>query len=369
MAELIPISAPTITSIEESYVLAALKSGYVSSIGEYIEKFETAFAAFCGVPHAVAASNGTTALHLALAAMGIGPGDEVVVPDLTFIATANAVHYTGATPVLVDCDEETLCMSPESLKKAIGPKTKAVMPVHLYGHPADMTAINAIAKAHGLLVIEDAAEAHGAECRGARVGSLGDCGVFSFYGNKIVTTGEGGMITTRDKALYERMRFLRDHAMSKERRYWHPEIGFNYRMTNLQAALGAAQMERIDTIIAKKAAIYERYAKGLAGVPGLRLNRTAPWAKNVYWMVCMEYESFDETSRAAFMKRLKDRGVDSRPYFYPLSDMPPYAGRASTPTTHRLYKQGLNLPSFFDLPLEAVDGICAVVRETLREAE
>jgi perosamine synthetase len=359
-----PVSQPSIGEREIAYVTDAVKSGWVSSLGHYIEDFERHFAAFCGTRFALTASNGTTGLHLALLAMGIKAGDEVIIPDLTFIATANAVAYIGAVPVPVDIDAETLCISAAAIEKAITPKTRAIMPVHLYGHPADMDPINAIAERRGLAVIEDAAEAHGAEYRGRRVGALGRCGVFSFYGNKVITSGEGGMITTDDEALYLKAKRLRDHAMSPTRRYWHEEIGFNYRMTNLQAALGVAQLERIDEFLAGRREIMGWYRAGLGSRPGLRLNRDAGWARNAYWMICLEVEGLDEAARDRLMAALKREGVDSRPYFYPVSDMPMYP-RADTPVTHRISPSGINLPSYVGLTQDDVRSICGTVERCL----
>ena len=232
-----------------------LTPSWVSSIGRYIDDFEAGFARYCGTEFALAVSNGTTGLHLALASLGLTPGDEVIVPDLTFVATANAVAYTGAKPVIADVDPDTLCIDPASVKSLISEKTKAIIPVHLYGHPADMDALMEIGASHGLEIIEDAAEAHGAKYKGRRVGGFGRCGVFSFYGNKVITTGEGGRLTTNDPAFYRRAKRLRDHAMSTQRRYFHEEIGFNYRLTNLQAALGVAQLERIDEFLDRRAEI------------------------------------------------------------------------------------------------------------------
>jgi perosamine synthetase len=364
MTAFIPISRPSIGAREIANVLDAVQSGWVSSLGPYIVEFEQRFAEFCGTRYALTASNGTTGLHLALLAAGVEPGSEVIVPDLSFIATANAVVHAGATPVMVDIDEETLCISAAAIERAITPRTRAIMPVHLYGHPADMDAVNSIAARHGVAVIEDAAEAHGAEYRGRRVGSLGRCGVFSFYGNKIVTSGEGGMITTDDEDLWLKARSLRDHAMSQERRYWHQEIGFNYRMTNMQAALGVAQMERVDAFLAHRSRIVDRYRAGLAGIAGVRLNRAAPWARNAYWMVCVEVESLNDARRAELMKCLRERGVDSRPYFYPMSDMPMYE-RADTPIAHRLAERGMNLPSYTGLTDEEIAFICTQLRAEL----
>ncbi|MEO0225045.1 MAG: DegT/DnrJ/EryC1/StrS family aminotransferase [candidate division WOR-3 bacterium] len=359
--EFIPVSKPSITQKEIQYIMDAVSSGWVSSLGKYVDMFEEKFASYCGTKYALTTSNGTTALHLVLAALGIKPGDEVIIPDITFVATGNTVKYVGAKPVIVDIEEDTLCIDPESVKKAITPKTKAIIAVHLYGHPANMEEINKIAEEYDLIVIEDAAEAHGAEVNGKKVGSLGHVGTFSFYGNKIITTGEGGMITTNDANLYERMRHLRDHAMSKEKRYWHTEVGFNYRMTNIQAALGLAQLERVDEIIAKKRLIFKWYKEGLKDIEGIKLNYEAPWAKNVYWMVCLEVEGYTEKQRDELMKRLKEKNIDTRPYFYPLSDMPMFE-KADTPIAHKVYQRGLNLPSYFDITREDVQYICEVIR-------
>jgi perosamine synthetase len=366
MTSLIPVSQPSISELEISYVTDAVKSGWVSSLGTYIEDFERSFAEFCGTKYALTVSNGTTGLHLALLAVGIGPGDEVIIPDLTFIATANAIAYTGARPVMVDIEPETLCLDPGAVERAITPRTRAIIPVHLYGHPAAMDAINAIASKHDLVVIEDAAEAHGARYRGKRVGSLGRCGVFSFYGNKIITTGEGGMITTNDEVLCQTAKRLRDHAMHPKRRYWHAEIGYNYRMTNLQAALGMAQLQRIDEFSRRRRQIMAWYRAGLGHHADLRLNCEASWATNAYWMVCLEVDGMNETSRQNLMANLRSRGVDSRPYFYPISDMPMYPS-ADTPIVHRISPRGINLPTFVALSREQVDYICATVQEAVGE--
>jgi perosamine synthetase len=366
MTSFIPISRPSIGDNEISYVSDAVRSGWVSSLGPYIEDFEKRFAAFCGTKYALTTSNGTTALHLALLAAGIKAGDEVIVPDLTFVATANAVTYIGARPILVDVESETLCIAPEAIEKAFTPRTRAVVPVHLYGHPADMDPINEIAKRRGISVIEDAAEAHGAEYHGRRVGGLGLCGVFSFYGNKVITTGEGGMITTNDEALFQTAKRLRDHAMSAVKRYWHEEIGYNYRMTNLQAALGVAQLERIDSFLEKRREIMGWYRMGLGRHPQLRLNRDAAWSRNAYWMVCVEVEGMTDAKRQTLMTCLRERGVDSRPYFYPVSDMPMYPD-AYTPVAHRFSHAGINLPSFVDLTEPDVQFVCKQFELALQE--
>jgi perosamine synthetase len=366
--EFIPISQPSIGELERKYLLDAFDSGWISSIGHYIDDFEKAFASYCGARHAVAVSNGTVALHLSLVALGIGPGDEVVVPDLTFVATANAVRHAGATPVIVDVERDTLCMDPALFERAITRRTKAVIPVHLYGHPADMDRICAIAKDRGIAVVEDGAEAHGATIGTRRVGSFGDCSAFSFYANKLITTGEGGMIATSDDELAARLRYLRDHAMSKTRKYYHTEVGFNYRTTNLQAAIGLAQIQRIDGLLAKKRGIFARYAKDLEGLEGTHLNRTRAGYSNSYWMVCLSAEAWDDASRSAFMIALKERGVDSRPFFCPMSDMPMYASRKiRSPVSRELAYKGINIPSFGDMTMEQVDHASSAILELLRK--
>lgn len=365
MNEFLPVSRPHLSRKEEEYVLDAVRSGWVSSIGKYIELFEASFAKFCGTKYALTTSNGTTGLHLALATAGIGPGDEVIVPDITFVATANAVAYTGAKPVIVDIEADTLGISPTAVRAAITEKTRAIVPVHLYGHPADMDELNAIARQHGLIVIEDAAEAHGAEYKGRRVGGLGKAGVFSFYGNKIITTGEGGMITTDDADFYRKACFLRDQAMSTEKRYWHDVIGYNYRITNMQAALGLAQMELIDEMLERRAAILAQYRDTIITSEAVRLNFTANWAKSAYWMICLEVDWFDEAVRSTFMARLKTRGIDSRPYFYPMSALPMY--KQATPRNAAAKSViGLNLPTFHELTKADIVRIGDAVNKELR---
>lgn len=363
----IPISQPSITQKEIDYVTDAVKSTWVSSLGKYIDRFEAEFADFCESRYAVSVSNGTVAIQLALTAHGIGEGDEVIMPNLSFIATANAVLHCNATPVFADIDAFNLCIDPKSIEALITPKTKAIMPVHLYGHPAQMDVILEIANKHGLWVIEDAAEAHGATVHGKRVGSWGHCATFSFYGNKNLTTGEGGMITTDDEDFYNRCKYLRDHAMSKEKRYWHTAPGFNYRLTNIQAALGCAQLERIDDFMAKRQIIFDWYNKYLGKIDGVNLNHTENWAKNAYWLICLENKNWNWESREKFMTELKKRGVDSRPFFYPMSQMPYLTDVDNTPVTDRVYQQGINLPTYFDLKEEEVKFVCDVIIQLLNE--
>lgn len=365
MHSFIQISKPTITQLEIKYVTDAVQSGWVSSLGKYIDRFEAEFAEFCGTRFAICVSNGTVAIQLALSAHGIGEGDEVIMPDMSFIATANAVIHTGAKPVFADIEPAHWCLDPNSIESLITPNTKAIMPSHMYGHPADMNNIVEVANKYGLWIIEDAAEAHGAAIDGRKVGSIGHCGTFSFYGNKNLTTGEGGMITTDDEDFHNKCKYLRDHAMSKDKRYWHTELGFNFRMTNLQAAMGCAQLERIEDIMHKRQQIFDWYNTYMGNIEGIRLNETAKWATNAYWLICLENLAWDVKGRDQFMVDLKKRGIDSRPFFYPLSDMPYLVSTDQTPVAHKLYQKGINLPTYYDLTENQVKFICKTVKKIL----
>lgn len=358
----IPIYEPWLGEREEAYVLDAVRSGWISSLGSYISRFEKRFADFCGAAHAVSVSNGTTALHLALHALGVGPGDEVIVPALTFVASANAVTYTGATPVFADVDPASWTIRIEEIERLLSPRTKAILPVDLYGHMAPLAEIEAIAADRGLWVVEDAAEAHGAAIGERRAGAWGTVSAFSFYANKIITTGEGGMVTTQDDALAARCRMLRDHAMPPAKRYWHDEVGFNYRMTNLQAAVGVAQMERVDECIARKRAIAQRYMAQLADLPGVTLPVEQPGVTNVYWMFSILVEAPFPLQRDELIHALRERGIDSRPFFHPLDTLPPYRRDNPCPTALRLSRTGLNLPSFPHLRDDQIDTICEAIR-------
>ncbi|NKB28876.1 MAG: aminotransferase class I/II-fold pyridoxal phosphate-dependent enzyme [Rhodobacteraceae bacterium] len=357
-----PVSRPSLGSLEMAYVFEAVSSGWISSLGSFVTRFEAEFAEFCGTDHAVSVSSGTAALHLALHALGIGRGDEVIVPDLSFIATANAVLMTGATPVCAEIEPHSLCLDPAALAPLITTKTRAIIPVHLYGQRADMVAINRIARDHGLVVIEDAAEAHGAAIGTRRVGGWGTCAAFSFYTNKCLTTGEGGMITTNDSALAARLRHLRDHAMSPDRRYWHDEPGFNYRMTNLQAAIGCGQMARAEQMKGARRRVVRSYRRYLGKRPGLTLNRSVAGTSPACWMVCLEVDGFAAPDRDRLADRLRARGVDTRPYFNPMSAMP-FLPTADTPVAHAISGRGLNLPTYADLQDADIARICAIVTE------
>lgn len=358
----LPVAKPLLGEQELRYVTECILTGWVSSAGKFVTRFEEMFADFGGTGYAIATSNGTAALHLALLALDIGPGDEVIVPTLTFIATANAVTYTGARPVFVDSEPDTWNIDPNLIEEAITPQTQAIIPVHLYGHPANMDPILKIAARHGLAVVEDAAEAHGARYKGRRVGGIGDIGVFSFYGNKIITTGEGGMVVTNRADLAERVRMLRDHGMSPEQRYWHPVLGYNYRLTNLQAAVGVAQMEKVDHILSAKRRIAQAYNEGLREVPGITLPPNAPWAYNVYWLysVLVDADVFGHT-RDDLIARLKEQDIETRPLFPAIHTQPIYDSGQRLPAAEHLATTGLSLPSAVGLRLEDVARVAEAV--------
>ncbi|HVT19640.1 MAG TPA: DegT/DnrJ/EryC1/StrS family aminotransferase [Thermoanaerobaculia bacterium] len=365
---MIPVFAPWLPDSAKRYVLDCVESGWVSSLGRYVPRFEEELARFCEARHAVATANGTAALHLALAVLGIGPGDEVLVPDLTFVATASAVRYTGATPVLVDVDRGTWGIGAEEARRKLTPRTRAIIAVHLYGQPVDLGPLLDLAGEHGLDLIEDAAEAHGARYRGRRVGSLGRIGAFSFYGNKIFTTGEGGAVVTGDPELARRAAFLRDHAMDPERRYYHPEIGFNYRMTNIQAALGCSQLEHATEILRRREAIARAYDAGLAGIPGLAWPAPAPGAESVCWMYSVLVEPAFGRDRDEVCAGLHARGIDSRPFFVPLHELPPLRAAGPFPVATMLSRQGINLPSGTGLTPEEIAAVCRALRELAKPA-
>lgn len=354
----IPIADPDLGGNEIEYVVDCVKSNWIGSLGEYITKFENKFSDYCKVRHSVSTFNGTVALHLALVALGIKPGDEIIVPDLTFVATANAGSYIGAKQVLVDVDKKNWTIDVNQIKKSITKKTKAIIPVHLYGHPCDMDPIMEIARKYNLFVVEDVAQAIGAEYKGKKTGSIGDISCFSFYGNKILITGEGGMCTTNNDELAERMAFLKNHAMSNEKKYWHTEIGFNYRMTNIQAAIGLAQLERVDKFIEIKRKNAKIYNKLLSDVRGIEFPVEEKWAKNVYWMYSILTNKREELSKA-----LKNKNVDSRPFFYPLHTMPPYLKKGICPISEELSPKGLSLPSSTKLSEDQIKYVCKVISD------
>jgi perosamine synthetase len=360
----IAVAEPDISEREIAYVTDAVRRGEVSSTGPYVERFERAFAEFCEVPHAISCMNGTVALHLALIGLGIGPGDEVIVPALTYVAAANAVLHAGATVVLADVHPDHWGLDPEAVAARITPRTKAIIAVHLYGHPADMDPLNEIAARHGIAVIEDAAEAQGARYRGRRVGGIGNVGTFSFFGNKIMTTGEGGMVTTSDARVAERVRLFKNQGNDPTRRYWHIVVGYNYRLTNLQAALGLAQVERAEELLKAKREIAAAYRAGLSGIPGT-MQPQMPWAESVHWMNCLMLDAKSRVDARQLQDELAKRHIETRPFFQPVSKLPMYPGNGTFPVSERLSKNGLNLPSGPRLALDKVEAVIAAIRETL----
>lgn len=358
---MIPVSEPVFLGNEKEYVNDCLDTLWISSLGKYIPKFEEAFAGYVGVKHGVACSNGTTGLHMALEVLGIGPGDEVIVPNFTIIVSANVTIMTGARPVLVDVDPETWCIEPSLIEAAITPRTKAIMVVHMYGHPCDMDPINVIARKHGLFVVEDCCQSHGATYKGKMTGALSDISVFSFYGNKIITSGEGGMLLTDNDEYANRAGTYRDNGF-RIPRFIHESRGMNYRLTNIQAAIGLAQTEKIAVAVARKRHIARKYLEHLTGFPHITLPVERPWARNVYWMFALLInESFGRT-KDEVMAALKERGVDSRSFFYAVSQQPVYQGddprfpemKGHWPVSESLGNRGLYLPSGIGLTDEQI---------------
>ena len=368
----ISVSRPTLAGNERKYVDECLDTSWVSSLGRFIPAFETEFARYCGVGHALSCNNGTTALHLALLGMGCGPGHEVIVPTLTYVASANTVTYCGAKPVLVDAEPRTMNLDPAQVEALITPRTRAIMAVHLYGHPADMAPLADIARRFGLALVEDAAEAHGAHYRGRMAGALADIGTFSFFGNKIITTGEGGMITTSDGDVAARLRLLRGQGMDPQKRYWFPIVGYNYRMTNIQAAIGLAQMEAIDEHLAARQRVRRWYDEQLADLAELiQLPIEEPWARHSFWMytVLLEDAVTRRLSRDALMAELERDGIETRPVFYPMHVLPPYLERGRRfPVADRLAATGLNLPTHAMLTEGDVEYVVSRIRTHITNA-
>jgi perosamine synthetase len=375
---MIPVNEPRLGKREEELLLDCVRSGWISSAGKYIEEFENGWAAYCGRRYGIAVSNGTAALQVAVACLGLQPGDQVIMPGFTIISCALAVIYNGGVPVLVDSDARTWCMDVKRVREKITPRTRAIMPVHIYGHPVDMDPLLNLAKEHNLAVIEDAAEAHGAEYLSGRnskpgwrrCGSFGDVSCFSFYANKLVSTGEGGMVLTDNLALAERARSLRNLCFQPNRRFYHEELGFNFRLTNIQAALGVAQLERMEQIVARKRSLGQTYNAMLGDIDGLQLPVEEPWAKNVYWMygvVISEKIGIDATELA---RRLKGREIETRPFFLGMHEQPILRERGlfkeeEYPVTERLARRGLYLPSGLALTDQQIKKVAEVMHEVL----
>lgn len=364
------MNEPLLGERELEYVSECLRTGWVSSEGRFIQRFEQEWAAYCGMRHGVAVSNGTTALEIAVETLRLAPGDEVILPTFTIISCPQAVVRSCGVPVLVDCDPRTWCMDVAQIEAKIGPRTRAIMPVHIYGHPVDMDPVANLARRHGLAIIEDAAEAHGAEYKGRKCGGLGDLNCFSFYANKIITTGEGGMVLTNRDDHAERLRSLRNLCFQKERRFYHTEMGHNFRLTNVQAAIGLAQVERIDDLVRRKRCIGARYLDRLKDVPGLELPVEELWAKNVYWMFGIVLDESTGLDAALFAAKLADHGVVTRPFFLGLHEQPALhtmgmCREGRYPVADRLARQGLYLPSGMTLTEMQIDRVCDTIRDLL----
>lgn len=367
----IPVCEPLYLGNEKHYARDAVKSGWISSSGGYIGKFEEKFSRYCGAKYGVATTSGTAALHLALLALGIKEGDEVIIPDFTMIAVLFAVLYTGAKPKFVDAEPGTRNMCAGKIKEKITRRTKAVIAVHTYGHPVDLGPVMVLCRKYGLYLVEDAAEAHGAEYNGRKCGSFGNISCFSFYANKIITTGEGGIVLTSDRNLAERCRYYKNlcFATKGKRNYMHADLGFNYRMTNVQAALGLGQLENIDEFIKKRRNNAKLYSKLLNGIPGLRLPIEEPYAKNVYWMyaVVVNPRKFG-ISRKRLMEHLGKNGVDTRRFFKPMHSQGVLkkigiTDKGSYPVTENLSKDGFYLPSGSGLKAEEIKYICEKIKK------
>ncbi len=376
---MIPVNEPLLGERELEYVTECVRGGWVSSAGRFIEEFEQGWAGYCGRRYGVALCNGTAALQVAVAALNLQPGDEVVMPTFTIISCAQAVVYAGGVPVLVDSDPHTYCMDVNQIAARIGPRTRAILAGHIYGHPVDMDPVLELAEKYGLAAVEDAAEAHGAEYLSGRdgphptrqrCGSFGALSCFSFYANKLITTGEGGMVLTDDPELAAKASSLRNLCFQPGRRFYHEELGFNFRMTNLQAALGLAQLERMDQIVARKRWMGLEYTRRLQGVPGLELPVEEPWARSVYWMygvVVSEETGMDATELS---RRLAELGVETRPFFLGMHEQPVFQQRGlfqgeSYPVAERIARQGLYLPSGLALTEEQLAHVARAVREVL----
>lgn len=360
----IPIYRPSLTGNEKKYVNDCLESTWISSKGKYLSLFENSFAEFIGVKHAAAVSNGTVALHVALLALGVGSGDEVIVPTLTYISSVNAIKYTGATPVFVDSLSDTWQMDPEDVNNKISEKTKAIMVVHLYGHPCDMDSLSSIAKKNTLFLIEDCAEAIGSKYKGETVGTFGDIAAFSFFGNKTITTGEGGMVVTNDETLHDRVVHFKGQGLAKHREYWHDVVGYNYRMTNICAAIGLAQLEQVNNFLQRKLEIAAKYKKAFKK-SGIEFHQSHPDVTHSYWMCSILVA--DAQQREPLRNNLKSKGIETRPLFYPVHTMPMYSDKFQRHiVAEDIAWRGINLPSFPQLKDRQLDSIINTLNRFFR---
>jgi perosamine synthetase len=367
---LIPVNEPLLTESDYASVMEALRSGWISGAGPYIDTFEARWAAYCGRKHGIAVANGSVALQVAVSLLDLQPGDEVILPTFTIISCVLPILNAGARPVLVDCEPQTWTMDVGQVEARITRRTRAIMAVHIYGHPVDMDPLLELAQRHDLQVVEDAAEAHGAEYRGRRAGSFGSSSCFSFYANKLVTTGEGGMLLVDDDRLAEHARRLRNLGFQPGRRFLHTELGFNFRLTNLQAALGLPQIERIDEIVARKRRIGQAYTQRLSEMPVIELQVQQPWARGVYWMYGLVLREQTGIDAAELARRLEQRGVETRPFFLGMHEQPALRDRGlfqgeTYPVAERIARHGLYLPSGLALDEAQIDRVCDALREAL----
>ncbi|OGC04128.1 aminotransferase DegT [candidate division WOR-1 bacterium RIFOXYA12_FULL_43_27] len=367
---MIPVNQPLLNGHEKELLAQCIETGWISSDGPFVIEFERKFADYIGVKYGIAVCNGTAALETALFAAGVGKGDEVIMPSFTIISCALAAIRLGAVPVLVDCEPETWNMDVNQIESRLTSKTKAIMPVHIYGHPVNMDPVLAIAKKHNLVIVEDAAEVHGAEYKGQKCGSIGHVSAWSFYANKIITTGEGGMVLTSDPKMAERAASYRNLCFRPEKRFYHTELGYNFRMTNLQAAIGVAQMERIEEFVRIKRRLGEYYREGLSKIKGIKYQIEKPWAKMVYWMYCIELDNALGIDAETMMRELGKEGIGTRPFFLGLHEQPAlhdldlFKGE-SYPVTERIARQGLYLPSGMTLTERQIDEVVAAVNKII----
>lgn len=365
---MIPVNEPLLVGNELKYVSECITTGWISSAGKFITEFENQWARYCGMKHGISLCNGTVALELAIEVLDLPRGSEIILPSFTIISCAQAITKAGCKPVVVDCDPDTWCMDVNQMEDAITPRTRAIMPVHIYGHPVDMDPIMELAAQYGLTVIEDAAEVHGAEYKGKKCGGMGHIACFSFFANKIITTGEGGMVLTNDDRLAEKLRAYRNLCFQEKQRFLHDEIGHNYRFTNIQAAVGLAQLERIEAFVERKRDMAARYSRGLSGLP-VKLPVERPWAKNVYWMYGTVIDEETKLNAKELASRLRSDGIETRPFFLGIHEQPVFKKMGffkgvSLPVTERIARQGLYLPSGQAITDEQIDYIIEKVRQT-----
>jgi perosamine synthetase len=356
-----PVYRPYLAGNEQTYLLDCLQSSWISSKGDYLVRFEDAFREYIEVEYVATVCNGTAAIHLALASLGVRSGDEVIVPTLTYIASVNPVRYCGATPIFADSNPVTWQLCPADVERKITSRTKAIIAVHVYGQACDMAALREIACTHGLFLVEDCAEAFGTRIGDRHVGTFGDINTFSFFGNKTITTGEGGMVATNDKTLFERAVHLKGQGLAKHREYWHDIVGYNYRMTNICAAVGLAQLEQANVILGKKRAVANWYAASLRGLP-VAVHQESPGTTHSFWMVTILVS--DRGDRDALRKALEKDGIETRPTFSPIHTMPMYSGAYQRhPVAEDIGWRGINLPSYPGLTEADVSSICTVIRQ------